>query len=243
MTTENPLASVRIVLVQTYHPGNIGATARAMKNMGLRNLVLVNPVDFPSDVATARASGAEDILQQARIVSSLSEAIADCTLVVGASARSRTIDLPEWDAAVCARNVVAAAQQGVAAIVFGRERMGLHNVDIQQCHKQVIIDADPTYASLNIAQAVQIVCYELYRASMQDFAEVADQADYPLHEQLQHFYELLAQWTQASDYVSSQEVDNVMQHIRAFIRRGEPTQRELNLLFGLVQSSLGKLRD
>ncbi|MDH5230971.1 MAG: RNA methyltransferase, partial [Gammaproteobacteria bacterium] len=155
------LESVRIVLVETSHPGNIGAAARAMKNMGLYSLYLVRPQQFPHSEATARASGADDVLQQAVICDSLAEALSDCHWVVGTSARERSVDWPllsprEWAPLACEQS-----QSGQVAVVFGRERTGLTNEEMDLCQHLLHIPTNPDYSSLNIAAAVQVICYEL----------------------------------------------------------------------------------
>ena len=155
---------IRIVLVETSHPGNIGASARAMKTMGFDDLVLVAPQEFPCAEATARASGADDVLSRARVVESLSEAIADCGFIVGASARSRSLPWPTVDPRTCARTVVTEAADNTVAIVLGPEHSGLTNEDLGVCQQLVQIPANPDYSSLNLAMAVQVLCYELRMA-------------------------------------------------------------------------------
>lgn len=159
------LTDIRIVLVETTHPGNIGGVARAMKNMGLSDLALVGPKDFPSEQATARASGADDLLAAARVVGSLEEAIADCRVVIGASARLRTIAWPELNPRTAAEKAVSLPAGHRAAIVFGREHSGLTNDELERCHYLLHIASNPEFSSLNIACAVQIVAYELYLAA------------------------------------------------------------------------------
>ncbi len=157
--------SIRIVLVGTTHPGNIGAVARAMKNMGCDDLVLVNPRYFPHEDATARASGASDILEAARVVTKLADALTDCTYVAGASARSRTINWPSMDARDSAERLLLESRQGKVAAVFGPEKSGLHNDDLDLCHTLLQIPTNPEFSSLNLAMAVQILTYELRMAS------------------------------------------------------------------------------
>lgn len=161
MKQVDPLQNVRVVLVETSHPGNIGAVARAMKNMGLSRLVLVNPVQFPHEKAYARSAGASDILRSARVVASLDEAISDCVQVVGASARSRSLTWPVINPRDSAERVWQALADGPVALVFGREDSGLTNPELQRCHFHVHIPANPDYSSLNLAMAVQVVSYEL----------------------------------------------------------------------------------
>jgi TrmH family RNA methyltransferase len=156
---------IRIVLVDTSHPGNIGASARAMKNMGLSSLVLVRPQSHPDPEAVARASGAADLLAQARVETTIDAAIADCGLVLGASARGRSARHRVLDARRAAVELVAAAAARPAAVLFGGERNGLANEELAQCHALIRIPAAAEYESLNLAQAVQIVCYEVLMAT------------------------------------------------------------------------------
>ena len=153
--------AIRIILVGTTHPGNIGAAARAMKNMGFSDLVLVKPQKFPHADATARASGAEDILEAATVVDSLAEALRDCIYVAGASARSRTIGWPSMTPRECAQKMLAESHSGTVAAIFGAEQAGLTNEDIDCCHTLLTIPTEPGFSSLNLAMAVQVICYEL----------------------------------------------------------------------------------
>lgn len=166
---------VRIVLVETSHPGNIGASARAMKTMGLDELVLVAPRDFPSAEATARASGADDVLARAHIVDSLGDAIADCGFVAGASARPRRLSWPVADPRRSAAALLDHAPHTPVAMVFGPEHSGLTNEDLGRCNQVVHIPANPAYSSLNVAMAVQVLCYELRVAGL-DRREAVDDA-------------------------------------------------------------------
>ena len=158
---------VRIVLVETSHPGNIGAAARAMKTMGLDELVLVAPRDFPCADATARASGADDVLAQARVVDSLGDAIADCGFVAGASARLRKLAWPVVDPRAGAEALHKHAGETKVAMVFGPEHSGLTNEDLGRCNQVVHIPANRAYSSLNVAMAVQVICYELRMAALE----------------------------------------------------------------------------
>lgn len=167
MTQADPFRDLRVVLVETSHPGNIGAVARAMKNMGLSQLVLVNPAQFPHEKAYARSSGASDLLRGARVVETLDEAISDCVQVVGASARSRSLTWPVINPRDCAERVWQTLPQGPVALVFGREDSGLTNPELQRCHFHVHIPANPEYSSLNLAMAVQVLSYELRMAYLQ----------------------------------------------------------------------------
>ena len=159
-------ASARVVLVGTTHPGNIGAAARAMKTMGLDELVLVRPRHFPHADATARASGADDVLANAIVVDSLAEAVASCTYVVGTTARARHLQWPQVDAREFATTAVAEHVSGTVAVVFGRENSGLSNEELDCCQAVLSVPANPNYSSLNLAAAVQLVAYELRMAGL-----------------------------------------------------------------------------
>ena len=160
------LQNIRVVLVNTSHPGNIGGAARAMKNMGLSRLVLVDPEEFPSPKALARASGANDLLDNAQVVSTLEEALVGCSLVLGTSARDRRIPWPLLDPRECAsKSLEQVALGGEVALVFGREYAGLTNEELQRCQFHVHIPSDPEFGSLNLAQAVILLAYEWSRRS------------------------------------------------------------------------------
>lgn len=229
--------NIRIVLIQTWHPGNIGAAARAMKNMGLDQLVLVNPVDFPSDEAYNRAGKATDVLDNARIVSTLAEAIDDCNLVIGTSARDRSIRLPALSAEACGREAVTRQQQSPVAIVFGRERMGLHNDDIQQCHAQVNIDANPDYPVLNLSQAVQLICYEVFKAEQARHHIPATLEPYPLQQDLNRFYDHLEETLTDIGFLKADHPSQTVDHIKAIFRRAQPTSKEIRILRGVLTSA------
>ncbi|MBO6851120.1 MAG: RNA methyltransferase, partial [Marinobacter sp.] len=152
---------IRIVLVETSHSGNIGAVARGMKNMGLGNLWLVNPASFPDETSYARAAGASDVLDKAQVVSSLDEALADCVLVMGTSARGRKVPWPVIAPPEAAAKAAEHTPAGPVALVFGRENHGLSNEELQRCHFHIHIPSNPDYSSLNLAMAVQVVTYEM----------------------------------------------------------------------------------
>lgn len=155
------LNNIRIVLVETSHNGNIGSVARAMKTMGITKLYLVNPKANIDSHAVALAAGASDIIGDAKIVSSLDEAISGCELVIATSARSRSLDWPILTPREAGTKIVEESQRAEIAVVFGRERSGLTNHELQQCHYHLAVDTNPEYSSLNLAMAVQIVCYEI----------------------------------------------------------------------------------
>lgn len=170
------LAAVRVVLVEPSHPGNIGAVARAMKTMHLDDLALVRPARYPSAEATARASGADDVLARARVVETLDEALAGCVFVAATTARRRHLPWPEADAAGAAGRLLEETAGGPVALMFGREHSGLTNAEIERCNLLVNIPANPDYSSLNLAAAVQILCYELHRQAGATPAPVGDRS-------------------------------------------------------------------
>ncbi|MCG6658979.1 RNA methyltransferase [Halomonas campisalis] len=235
------LANIRIVLVQTYHPGNIGASARAMKTMGLTDLVLVTPRQFPDPEASRLAAGAEDLVANARVVGSLEEAVADCVQVVGASARLRSLPLPHFDEpADMAQTLVGNAAEDPVALVFGRERFGLTNDEIRRCSHQVSIPANPDYGILNLSQAVQVLAYEVFKAWRlrpgSDYRPARPTPErQPTREQLDHFHAHLARVMQASGFLTQPHARTESQ-LQALFARAQPSRKELSLLRGLLSA-------
>jgi tRNA (cytidine32/uridine32-2'-O)-methyltransferase len=231
------LDQIRIVLVNTSHTGNMGSAARAMKTMGLTQLVLVDPQALPDDNAMALAAGASDVLANARIVSTLDEAIADCGLVIGTSARSRTLSWPMLDPREAGEKVVVEGVKHPVALVFGRERTGLTNDELQKCHYHVAIAANPEYSSLNLAMAVQTICYEVRMHWLQDQApEVEIEADYPSADQLEGFYQHLEQTLLKTGFIADDHPGQVMSKLRRLFNRARPETVELNILRGILTS-------
>lgn len=235
------LSNFKVVLVETSHPGNIGAVARAMKNMGMFELRLVAPKYFPHSDATARASGADDVLRRAEVYTSLGEAIADCQLVLGASARDRTISWPMVTVREMAERWggVAAANQNVA-LVFGRENSGLTNQELDLCHYLLRIPCNPDYSSLNLAAAVQVVCYELYVAGgRQHRSGIGDQGEEPLAsaEQMEGFYEHLLQTMADIGFLHPERSRSIMRRLRRLFNRAQLDTKELDILRGILRFS------
>ncbi len=230
--------NVRIVLVGTTHPGNIGATARAMKNMGLRDLALVRPKYFPHDDATARASGAEDLLQEALVCEHLSEALADCTWVAGTSARSRSIGWPSMTPRQCAERMREESKAGKPAIVFGPEKSGLTNEDLDRCHTLLTIPTNPEFSSLNLAMAVQVATYELRVASMdaEEPPDTGHDEHVPLAtgEELEHFYTHLERVATDVRFLDPENPRHLMRRLRRLFSRAMPDQNEVNILRGIL---------
>lgn len=243
-SSEQP--NVRVILVGTTHPGNIGATARAMKNMGLSDLALVRPKIFPHEDAAARASGAEDILDAALIVDTLDDALADCTYVAGASARSRTIGWPSMTPRECAPRLLEHAVDGRSAIVFGPEKSGLTNDDLDRCHTLLTIPTDPGFSSLNLAMAVQVMSYELRVAILASASDVPDERSSGLSddhndrvrlatgEEMQHFYAHLEAVLVERRFLDPDNPRQLMRRLRRFFSRSQPDQNEINILRGIL---------
>jgi len=227
--------SIRIVLKGTSHPGNIGAVARAMKNMGLSDLRLVQPRHFPHEDATARASGAADILESAVVVDTLEDALTDCVYVAGASARSRTINWPSMGPRDCAERMIQESAHGKVACVFGPEKTGLHNDDLDLCHTLLTIPTDPGFSSLNLAMAVQVLTYELRVASMLDEGPVFDvEAPPATGEQMEHFYEHLENVLRDIQFLDPENPRHLMRRLRRLFIRARPDQNEVNILRGML---------
>jgi TrmH family RNA methyltransferase len=237
----NSLSHIRIVLVNTTHPGNIGAAARAMKNMGLRNLALVEPKTFPSAEAVARASGANDILAGARVCRELAAAIADCPLVIGASARSRTIPWPRLEPRECAE-LVTGSSAGTA-ILFGREHSGLTNEELERCHYLLHIPCDPTFSSLNLAAAVQVVAYEIFLAARRDPPAERSMSPLATAAQMESFYGHLEETLHAIRFLHEKKSSpSLMRRLRRLFNRARLEQKEIHILRGILNAVQLQLR-
>jgi TrmH family RNA methyltransferase len=226
--------SIRIVLVGTTHPGNIGAVARAMKNMGISDLALVEPRYFPDKEATARASGADDILRDAMVTETLGEAIADCVYVVGASARSRSIAWPCLEPKDCAARLLAESARGPVAAVFGTEKSGLSNEDLDHCDALLTIPTNPEFSSLNLAMAVQVVTYELRAARAEKPAEYEHDAPLATSRELELFYEHLERVLTDIRFLDPDNPRHLMRRLRRLFIRARPDQNEVNILRGIL---------
>jgi tRNA (cytidine32/uridine32-2'-O)-methyltransferase len=229
----------RFVLVETSHPGNIGSAARAIRTMGFGRLVLVRPAHFPHADATALAAGADDVLAATHVCASLDEALADCVRVYGTSARARTLAWPTRDARGAAEE--AGAGSGPVAFVFGRERSGLTNRELDRCHAMLHIPTGSGYASLNLAQAVQIVAYEL-RVALDSGARgastpqpVADAL--PTHTELERFYHHLESTLTDIGFLDPANPKQLMRRLRRFFQRAQPDAVELNILRGILRNA------
>lgn len=233
------LQGVRVVLINTTHPGNIGASARAMKVMGLTRLHLVTPKIFPHADATARASGADELLQHATLHASLDSAIAGCGLVLGTSARLRSLAMPQLDARAAARRALSEAGQHEVALLFGRERYGLTNEEMQRCHMLVHIPSNPGYSSLNLAQAVQILGYELRMAALGGDGQALDALGWDPVDglQMERFYEHLQQTLIDIRFLNPEQPKKLMMRLRRLFNRARPDQNEINILRGILTAA------
>ena len=228
---------IRIVLVEPSHPGNIGAVARAMKNMALHELVLVKPKQFPHEEATARAAGADDLLAQARVVETVAEALDGCGFVAATTSRDRDQNFRVLDLRAAAQRIVAEAKSAPAAVLFGAERTGLLNEHLEAAHVIIRIPANPAYLSLNIAMAVQLVAYELFRAFEEPV--VSDPRSAPLAGpvEMERLYAHLAQVMEEVDFRDrTQAGTSLMNRIRRFLQRAELDENEVNILRGFLTS-------
>lgn len=231
--------NIRIIMVATTHPGNIGAAARAMKTMGQKNLYLVKPKIFPSAEVTARATGADDVLANAVVCDSLSEAIRDCVLVVATSARSRSITWPTYEPRDYTAEILRVAAEGPVAILFGRESSGLANDELECCHTMLQIPANEEFSSLNVASAVQIVCYELLCASLVtgDKSRNPEEGEPVTAEQMQQFYEHLEACMTDIGFYDPEKPKRLMRRLKRLFNRARPDQNEMNILRGLLAAA------
>ena len=244
------LNKIRIVLVETSHPGNIGSAARAMKTMGLTDLCLVNPKTFPSEEAIKLASNAGDVLDSATVVSTLEEAILDCQFILGTSSRKRYLQWPLIDSRIGAEEVAQAAKSDQQiAIIFGNERTGLTNEQLQVCHKHVTIPTISEYASLNLAQAVQVMAYECHMAMLSVSDELSnslnqnnidnkDKDPLATEAQMQGFYQHLEEALTHINFVNPHEKTPPMRRLKRLFQRAQCLDSEVNILRGVCKKIL-----
>ena len=239
-------ANIRIVLVNTTHPGNIGGAARAMKNMGLAELYLVEPKEYPAPRAVWRAAAARDILDGATIVETVDEAIADCGLVVGTSARERRIPWPLLNPRECGEKIYRESATHKTALLFGREDRGLTNEELQKCHYHVHIPSNPDYSSLNLATAVQVLAYEVRMASLAD-----EQGNLPAltywdqppvkSADLEYFHEHLATTMAELKFYDPENPKQVLTRMRRLFNRVRMDEMEVSILRGLLTAVQRKI--
>ena len=233
--------NIRIVLVNTAHPGNIGGAARAMKNMCIEQLYLVEPKEFPAARAVWRAAGAKDILSGAKVVHSLDEAIADCGLVIGSSARGRKIPWPMLSPRECGERIWTEASHQATALLFGSEDRGLSNEHLQKCHYHVCVPANPDYSSLNLAAAVQVLTYEIKMASLsqeEDKSPAAQNWDMPYANSgnIELFYKHLEDTMTGIGFYDPVNPKQLMTRMRRLFARVRMDEMEVSILRGLLSA-------
>ena len=244
VATSEALNRIRIILCQTSHSGNIGATARAMKTMGMHSLYLVSPKKFPHPEATAMASGADDILMNANVVDDLKRALKGVKLAVGLSARRRELSQPYLDIREVANEMIRIADQSDVAFVFGNEASGLSNLETNQCQLLSFIDANPNYSSLNLAQAVQVVCHELRQASISRNSPKLYTKDLDLladHDSLMGFLSHLETMLDEIDFLDKVQGERLMQRLHILFTRAQLEIDEINILRGILTQVQKKL--
>lgn len=242
------LNNIKIILVHTSHPGNIGATARAMKTMGFSNLVLVAPKLFPHPDAIHRATGANDILENATVVDDLKDAIKDCEWVIGASVRERNLGRPIYDSRDCAKKIIECVERKIG-IVFGRENNGLSNEELSLCHAQVNIPTNPLFSSLNLASAVQVICYEILMCFLsknnekKKFKIKKNTLDpFASADQVVGFYEHLRNTLILLEVGNPKQPKKLMQRLQLLFNRTQLTVTELNILRGILKAVNEKIK-
>ena len=234
---------VNIVLVGTTHPGNIGATARAMKTMNHRNLRLVNPLEFPSAEASSRAAGAHDVLAECRQFSSLEDAIKDCDLVIGTSARVRGIPWPMILPRDCAKKISEETYSSVA-IVFGKESSGLSNEELQLCNMVLKVPTNSQYNSLNLAAAVQIICYEIYLliTNLDSIEYKQNEVAFINQDKMEQFYKHLEECFVQIDFHDINNPKKLMHRIRRLFNRAQLYESEWKILRGFISKIQEKVK-
>lgn len=236
MKKSDVLDRIRVVLCQPSHPGNIGAAARAMKTMGLSRLYLVNPRRFPDPEATTRASGATDVLENAMICATLAEALEGTVLAAALTSRRRDLSLPPLTPRLAAPQLIAEAQGSDVAVVFGAETSGLTNTELDCCQMLLSIPANPEYASLNLASAVQVVAYEL-RCSLPDAAVTpVVPGNLANLEEIEGFYAHLEEVVIASGFLDPASPKRLMHRLRRLYARTRLEREEVNILRGILKS-------
>lgn len=246
------MKNIRIVLINTSHPGNIGSTARAMKTMALDQLYLVSPKSFPDEQATMMASGADDLLAKAVVVASLEEAISDCTLVMGTSARMRRVRWPQYEPREAVETIYQDDSENIA-ILFGTERIGLTNEELDVCHSLINIPTNPEYGSLNVASAVQILSYELRLAQLdhqpekraellsESISNEKDQSELATATEFEGFIAHGEKLMQEIDFLDANHPEKLLRQFRRIFSRAHLTKREINILRGIFANTQKKL--
>ena len=237
------LNSIKVVLVGTTHPGNIGATARAMKNMGIVNMALVEPKEFPSDIATYRSKAAKDVLENAEVFDTLKMAISDCELVIGTSARERKVPWPILNPKDASQEVSRGSLNNKVAVVFGREDRGLTNEELGLCNLHVHIPTDPEYSSLNLSQAVQIMVYEIRSAILENEGNDGNwDVEFADNDQTERLISHMDELMQEVDFYEIDNPRKLLLRVRRFFKRSRLDVMEVNIFRGLFAAIQKKLK-
>jgi len=232
----DPLKNIRVVLCETAHPGNIGAAARALKTMGLGQLLLVAPKRFPDPQAEWLAVGASDVLSRARVCSNLNEALAGSAFTVACTARPREVAVPMVAAREAATRMVEVARAQPVTLVFGNETFGLTAPEVGKCHLLATIPANPEYSSLNVAAAVQLFAYELRLAALGGNVDDGKARALATHEEVERFYEHLERAMLESGYLNPEHPKKLMPRLRRLFNRAQLEQEEVNILRGVIKA-------
>lgn len=237
------LNSIKVVLVGTTHPGNIGATARAMKNMGIVSMALVEPKEFPSDIATYRSKAAKDVLENAEVFDTLKMAISDCELVIGTSARERKVPWPILNPKDASQEVSRGSLNNKVAVVFGREDRGLTNEELGLCNLHVHIPTDPEYSSLNLSQAVQIMVYEIRSAILENEGNDGNwDVEFADNDQTERLISHMDELMQEVDFYEIDNPRKLLLRVRRFFKRSRLDVMEVNIFRGLFAAIQKKLK-
>jgi len=238
---KNFIENIRVVMVETTHPGNIGAAARAMKTMGYNNLYLVKPKIYPNAEATARAAGADDILGRAVVCDSLEQALQGCVAVVASTARPRTISHSVFTPREYAPKLYEMVKLGPVALVFGRESSGLSNEELEYCNVILQIPTNPEFSSLNVASAVQILCYEFIQLlQLEDVDNTDAQSDdkektrLATADEMNYFYEHLEQSMINVDFLNPEQPRKLMRRLKSLFNRAHLDENEVSILRGFL---------
>ncbi len=238
---KNLIENIRVVMVETTHPGNIGAAARAMKTMGYNNLYLVKPKIYPSAEATARAAGADDILGKAVVCDSLEQALQGCVAVVASTARPRTISHSVFTPREYAPKLYEMVKLGPVALVFGRESSGLSNEELEYCNVVLQIPTNPEFSSLNVASAVQILCYEFIQLLQLEDADKTDakvddkeKIRLATADEMNYFYEHLEQSMIDVDFLNPKQPRKLMRRLKSLFNRAHLDENEVSILRGFL---------
>ena len=235
MNATEDFKNIRIVLCGTTHPGNIGSAARAMRTMGLAQLVLVNPERFPDPQAGWMASHATGVLESATICTTLDEALQGVGFAIACTARVRELSLPLLDARQAAGELLRAAAGAPVALVFGNETYGLSNDEVGRCHRVAGIPADPAYSSLNLAAAVQVFCYELRMAAGAGLGAEKPRA-LAAHDDVERFYASLEQSLVETGFIDPDYPKKLMPRMRRLFNRAVLEVEEVNILRGILKA-------